>query len=68
MVYIATLEGYFLKINPAFKETLGFSEKELLAKPFAEFIHPDDKELTMDNMEPISRGVEILRCRNRVMV
>ena len=65
MVCIASLEGYFLKISPAFTETLGYSEKELLAKPFAEFIHQDDKEMTMDNMEPISRGVQILRCQNR---
>jgi PAS domain S-box-containing protein len=65
MVCIASPEGYFLKISPAFTETLGFSEKELLAKPFAEFIHQDDKEITMDNMEPISKGVQIVRCQNR---
>jgi PAS domain S-box-containing protein len=65
MVCIASPEGYFLRISSAFTETLGFSEKELLAKPFAEFIHKDDKKLTMDNMEPISKGVQIVRCQNR---
>jgi PAS domain S-box-containing protein len=65
MVCIASPEGYFLRISPAFTETLGFSENELLAKPFAEFIHQDDKEMTMDNMEPISKGVQIVRCQNR---
>jgi PAS domain S-box-containing protein len=65
MVCIASPEGYFLKISPAYTATLGFSEKELLAKPFIEFVHPDDRESTIDVMEPLSRGVPTIRFQNR---
>jgi diguanylate cyclase (GGDEF)-like protein/PAS domain S-box-containing protein len=65
MVCIASLEGYFRKISPAFTETLGFSEKEFLAKPFVEFVHPDDRESTIDKMEPLARGMPVIRFQNR---
>ncbi len=43
MICIADINtGAFLKVNPAFTEILGYSEKELLGKSFFDFIHPDD--------------------------
>ena len=65
MVCIASPSGYFLKISPAFVETLGFSEKELLSKPFIEFVHPEDLESTIDIMTPLIRGIPIIRFSNR---
>ena len=65
MVCIASHEGYFRKISSAFTETLGFSENELLAKPFADFVHPDDKKSTNDKMEPLAKGIPIIRFQNR---
>ncbi|PKI15832.1 hypothetical protein CXF71_12560 [Colwellia sp. 12G3] len=65
MVCIASLEGTFRKVSPAFTETLGFSEKEFLAKPFADFVHPADRESTEDKMEPLARGLPIIRFPNR---
>jgi diguanylate cyclase (GGDEF)-like protein/PAS domain S-box-containing protein len=65
MVCIASPRGYFLKVSPAFTETLGFSEKEFLAKPFVDFIHPDDKTVTEEQMEPLSRGMPIIKFPNR---
>ena len=65
MVCIASPSGYFLKISPAFVETLGFSEKELLSKPFIEFVHPEDLESTIEIMTPLIRGIPIIRFSNR---
>jgi PAS domain S-box-containing protein len=65
MVCIASSEGTFQKVSPAFTETLGFSEKELIAKPFIDFVHPEDKKATIDNVEALARGIPIIKFPNR---
>ncbi|MDO9080681.1 MAG: PAS domain S-box protein, partial [Desulfuromonadales bacterium] len=47
LMCLADPHGCFLKTNRAFTETLGYSEAELLARPFIEFVHPDDREATL---------------------
>lgn len=56
----------FLKVNPAFTETLGFSEAELLSKSFLEFIHPDDVEPTKQIVEEkLKAGAKVINFENR---
>ncbi len=50
IMVIADPNGAFLKVNPACTEMLGYSADELVAKPFVDFIHPDDKQPTLDEM------------------
>jgi PAS domain S-box-containing protein len=47
LMCIATPDGYFKKVNPSFSQLLGYTEQELLARPFVDFIHPDDVQLTL---------------------
>ncbi len=47
---IADLNGAFKKVNPAFVKTLGYSEDEIVAKPFIEFVHTDDRRRTLDEV------------------
>jgi PAS domain S-box-containing protein len=65
MACIASSDGFFQKVSSGFIETLGFSEQELLAKPFVEFVHPDDVQQTIDIMKPLKLGEPVVRFLNR---
>ena len=51
LMCIAEPNGAFKKTNPAFTESLGYSEAELVSKPFIDLIHTDDKQQTLDEMK-----------------
>lgn len=65
MICVAGTDGYFKKINPAFTLTLGWTIDELLAKPFFEFIHPDDVTATFNEIEKLSHGEKTVGFENR---
>jgi diguanylate cyclase (GGDEF)-like protein/PAS domain S-box-containing protein len=43
----ASLDGYFTHVNGAWEEALGWTPEELMAKPFIEFVHPEDRNPTI---------------------
>ncbi len=60
LMVIADPNGCFKKINPACLESLGYSEAEILVKPFIEFVHPDDRQATLDEMaRQLQRGFSL---------
>jgi PAS domain S-box-containing protein len=42
LMVIAGCDGYYKRVNPAYQRTLGYPLRELLSRPFLEFIHPED--------------------------
>ncbi len=70
MIGIAGKDAFFKRINPAVGKTLGYTDEELLGKSFIEFIHPDDVESTLKDVETLSEGkptvnfVNRFRCKN----
>ena len=53
---IAGFDGYLKRVNPAFQATLGLTPEELLARPFLEFIYPDDRAATLTSVELLTTG------------
>jgi two-component system, cell cycle sensor histidine kinase and response regulator CckA len=67
MICIADLNTtHFVKVNDAFTDTLGFAEEDLLGKPFMQFIHPDDVDITREVVEKkLLKGEKIFNFENR---
>jgi PAS domain S-box-containing protein/putative nucleotidyltransferase with HDIG domain len=47
LIATASFGGYFTQLNPAFSRTLGYTNEELMAQPLLNFVHPDDREPTL---------------------
>jgi len=47
MFCIAGFDGFFKSLNPYWQKVLGFTTEELMAKPYLEFIHPEDLQATV---------------------
>jgi PAS domain S-box-containing protein len=47
--------GTFQTLNAAWERVLGWSRAELMARPFVEFVHPDDVERTVAVAAQVSR-------------
>jgi PAS domain S-box-containing protein len=62
---IANLDGFFLRVNVNFSRLLGYSEAEILARPFLDFIHPEDVAATQAEMTKLNFGASVVRFRNR---
>ncbi len=65
LLCVASLDGHFLRLNPAWQQVLGFEEKELRASPFLDFVHPDDRAATIDAMSVLTTGVSVVNFENR---
>ncbi len=65
MLCVAGMDGYFKQVNPAFLRVLKYSREELLSRPFVDFVHPDDRERTIAEVEQLNRGEPTVDFENR---
>ncbi len=65
MLCIAGFDGYFKRLNPAWKNTLGWTLEELQRRPFLEFIHPDDHVATLAEVKKLAHGGHTILFENR---
>lgn len=42
LIFIAGFDGYFKRVNTGYERLLGWTEQELISRPFTDFVHPDD--------------------------
>ena len=62
---IANLEGYFVKLNPAWEKILGWTREELKSKRFSEFVLSDDQDKTNRYFKHLVAGNDMIANENR---
>ena len=62
---VAGFDGYFKHVNPAFCRLMGLSEKEMLANPFLDLVHPDDRGVTAEEVTGLGQNKVTLHFENR---
>ena len=64
---VAGFDGFFKNLNPSFEKTLGFTTRDLMAKPYLEFIHPDDRPATVVEKAGLQEGKVTFAFENRYL-
>ena len=67
LLCIANMDGYFVKVNGSWEQTLGFTLEELTRRPFIEFVHPDDVEPTLNEYNRQAVGHDVISFENRYL-
>jgi serine/threonine-protein kinase len=62
---IAGLNGYFSRVNENFPRLLGYPTAELLSRQFFDFVHPEDLQTTVAEVERLGRGEPTIQFLNR---
>ncbi len=66
MLARADFAGMMSAVNPAWSKVLGWSESELLTRPYANFMHPDDVGPSTDAIASMAVTGQPARFENRV--
>lgn len=62
---IISSNNTFLKVNPATTKILGYTEQELLGKPFMSFVYAKDIDTTLQEVAKLQSGATTLNFENR---
>ena len=65
IIGLADFDGNFKRINSAGCELLGYTEQELLSKPSYEFMHPDDRMISVNAVNSLAEGETVFYFENR---
>jgi PAS domain S-box-containing protein len=65
MISIIGFDGRFKAVNPAFERTLGYSRQEMVDRPFADFVHPEDLDASREAFTALLGGGEVTQFENR---
>ncbi|MCA1645636.1 MAG: PAS domain-containing sensor histidine kinase [Chloroflexi bacterium] len=66
LVHVSGPDGYFRRLNPAFKHAFGYTDADLLGQPFIPFVHVDDRDATQAELQKLGLGLPALDFENRL--
>jgi PAS domain S-box-containing protein len=67
IMLVARFTGEIVAVNPAWHTMLGWSENELIGRSFADLVHPDDRERTLNAARSIASGASFPAFENRYL-
>jgi PAS domain S-box-containing protein len=67
MFCVLGFDGFFKNLNPSWERVLGFGIAELTGRPRVEFIHPEDREATAQEVARLQQGEVTLAFENRYL-
>ncbi|MDK9700306.1 MAG: PAS domain S-box protein [bacterium] len=65
LLCIASTDGYFLRLNKEWENTLGYKLDDLEGKRFLDMVHPDDLQATLDAVSRLAGDNAVLNFVNR---
>jgi PAS domain S-box-containing protein len=65
LLAIANFNDFFIQLNPMWESILGYSVDELRARSIIEFVHPEDRTATAEQLNQIKRGAAPAYFENR---
>ena len=65
LLCVLDFSGYFKRLNPAWEIALGYTREELMTRPFIEFVHPDDRNRTLNQNQAVRGGGQAHCFENR---
>nr|MBA3937306.1 response regulator [Planctomycetota bacterium] len=65
LMCISRVDGHLLRVNAAWSDLLGWSAAELLARPFIDFVHPEDAARTREEFARLAAGAASVEFEDR---
>ena len=59
LLCVVSLDGRFVEVSRSWTPVLGWSQQQLLATPYLDYVHPDDVEATRATAAPLLAGDDI---------
>ncbi len=60
LIGVATFQGFFSKLNPAFSKLLGWSEEELMNHPFFHYLYEEDLDKSLEVVKILRSGKPVV--------
>ncbi len=64
---VVGFDGHIERLNPAWEKNLGYSQGNLMSRPLLDFVHPDDRTVTQNELQNLIHGQGASSFENRLI-